>query len=123
MYFQFIKMVIKYLIIRFLLFDLVNIILSQSGDYCSQALMWANKESIRSNLPVSETDICFFTTMSAFNLKSAANQSLLNILDICSLVMTFCTIAYFVLYKKYEYKLVSWLDSNNVSQQDYSVLL
>ena len=63
MYFTFIKMVLFYLLIRLIVFDILNYILSASGQFCS-------KEAL---LTAGGTDKCAatsFLNMSGYNLAS-----------------------------------------------------
>lgn len=106
MYFTFIKMAIYYLIIRFLVFDVYNIMVSKAGKFCSQAT----------------TEPCMFP-ISGFNLKDHEDQNVLNLLDILSLVFTVISIVFFVIFRKHQYKLRDWLDFNEISQDDFTVLI
>jgi hypothetical protein len=87
MYFCFIKMVIVFLLLRFLVFDIYNIIVSNYGSYCS-------------NYQLTHTTQQCVTVMSGYNLKAAADQSQLNVMDILNLVFTVLAIVLFILFRK-----------------------
>lgn len=110
MYFTFIKMAIVYLIIRFLIVDIYTIIKSLNGDYCSTLASSGTGET------------CSYM-VSGYNLKHPANQSDLNGIDILNLVLTVLSIVYFLFYRKLAYRLQSWLDYNDVTQDDFSLLI
>ena len=109
MYFAFIKAVIIYLIIRMLIFDSANIYFSISGHYCHSV----SKES----------DNCSYTTISGYNLNHLEDTQALNILDYCSLGLTIISIIYFIWYRKKQARMINWLDRNDKSQQDFSLLI
>ena len=108
MYFTFIKMATVYLLIRFLVFDIYNILASKDGHYCASLI--GSKEA------------CAYT-ISGYNLKSAQDQDALNIIDILSLAFTLISIVFFLIYRKKQFRLRDWLDFNEVSQDDFSVLI
>jgi len=110
MYFTFVKMVILYLALRFLIADLFTIIVSTGGSYC------ANYNSLNPNNP------CTFT-VSGYNLKSSSSQQYLNVLDILNFVLTILSMIFFIVYRRVFFKLQNWLDYNDVSQEDFSVLV
>jgi hypothetical protein len=94
-------MVLFYLLIRLIIFDIFNYISSLGGKFCSK-----NSEG---------TDGCRqnnFLNTSGYNLKDIENQQVLQILDILSLVFTIGSIIYFTVVRKQMYKLISWLDFN-----------
>lgn len=108
MYFTFIKMAIIYLILRFLVFDLFNIMKSIDGGYCAE---------------VSSSDEPCAYFRSGYNLKSAKDQDVLNIIDILSLSFTVLSIVFFLIFRKQQYQLRDWLDFNEISQDDFTVLI
>ncbi len=85
MYFTFIKMAIIYLILRFLVFDLFNIMKSIDGGYCAEVS--------------SSDDPCAYFR-SGYNLKSAKDQDVLNIIDILCLSFTILSIVFFLIFRK-----------------------
>jgi hypothetical protein len=87
LYFCFVKMVLAFLLLRLLVFDLYNMLASVYGNYC------ANLNS--ANVP----DLCT-TTVSAYNLKSASSQTQLNVLDILCFTFVLLAILFFVLFRK-----------------------
>ena len=44
-------------------------------------------------------------------------------MDILSLILTILSIIYFILYRRKQSRLIGWLDSNNKSQKDFSLLI
>lgn len=114
MYFNFIKMAIIYLVFRFLIVDIFAIIKSIDGHYCSSLLS--------PGFVYSSEYLCSYS-LSGYNLKSPEDESQLNMLDILNLVLTVVSIVYFILYRKASYKLQEWLDYNDVTQDDFSVLI
>jgi hypothetical protein len=90
MYFSFVKMAIVYLVIRVLVFDAYNLYSSINGQYCQHHQ-------------------CAYT-ISGYNLKSAANQSSLNILDIMAFAFSIISIFYFIIFRRHVFKLIQWLD-------------
>jgi hypothetical protein len=110
MYFTFVKMVVLYLALRFFIVDLFTIIVSIGGGYCTAYA------AAHVNNP------CAFT-ISGYNLKTAADQKYLNFLDILNLVLTIFSIVFFNVYRKVFFKLQNWLDYNDISQEDFSVLV
>ena len=103
MYFTFAKMVIIFLVIRFLVVDIYNVAASAGGHFCSQYALSHTKE------------LCALT-LSGYNLKSVQDQGKLNVLDILNLLLTVLSIVYFAIYRKLVYKLQNWLDYNDVNQ-------
>ena len=112
MYFLFIKMVIGYLIIRFLVFDIFNILKAINGSYCANSAI--------ANIKMNKF-VCSY--ISGYNLFASNNQSSLDQISIAGLVLTIISIVYFVLCKRKQTRLIRWLDRNNISQQNFSVLL
>jgi hypothetical protein len=107
-------MAIIYLIMRFLIFDIFSIVTSKNGSFCSNVKL-ANR-----------TDTCSvarFGIMSGYNFNSAADQPSLDIISILGLAITVVSIIYFIWYKSKQYKMMSWLDRNNKSQDDFSILI
>jgi hypothetical protein len=80
------------------------------GDYCSALASSAGGETCSS-------------LVSGYNLKHPANQSDLNGIDILNLVLTVISIVYFLFYRKLAYRLQIWLDYNDVTQDDFSILI
>ena len=71
---------------RFLVFDIYNILASMEGEYCSDLMSKG------------EDNLCSIT-ISGYNLKSIKNTNQLNILDILSLVFTIVSIIFFYLFR------------------------
>ena len=109
LYFIFVKMVIFFLILKMLLIDAYTLYASMNGGYCSQLLSTQHKT-------------CSYT-MSGYNLKSAADQSEINIIDILALAFTLISIVFFIVFRKQLNKMRDWLDFNIVSQDDFTVFV
>ncbi len=82
-YFIFIKMLIYYLVFRFLFFDVWVIFFSQYGDYCSNLY----------HTLTNPADYCD-TVTSGFNLTASGNSKELRYLDIANLVFTVVSLIY-----------------------------
>ena len=78
-------MVMVYLVLRFIIFDIATIVMSLSNNYCN-------------NL-TNTTDKCIIG-YSGYNLNSEADQSRLFILDILNSVFVVVALALFVLFRK-----------------------
>ncbi len=52
-----------------------------------------------------------------------SDQQKLKVTDLLSLILTLASIVYFFFVRKWMYRLIAWLDFNEVSQKDFSVLL
>lgn len=89
MYFSFIKMVIKYLIMRFIVFDIYNIYISMYGDYCSNILK--NQTS----------DLCTMP-FSGYNLKGSKHVEGERILDLLNFIFTILSIIFFISFKQFQ---------------------
>jgi hypothetical protein len=44
-------------------------------------------------------------------------------MDILSLLLTILSIVYFIIYRRKQAQLIGWLDRNNKSQKDFSLLI
>ena len=104
LYFILVRVIIFYLILKFLVFDAYTFYASMSGKYCSI------------NGPC-------LTTYSGYNLKSAANQSDLDIISYLAFAFVIFSIVFFLIARKQVNKLRDWLDFNEVSQDDFTVLM
>lgn len=103
-------MVILFLLLRFLIFDVATIILSLNGSYCPNQFKHLGK-------------MCAFTT-SGYNLNSIENQDQLNILDILSLVLTVLSIVFLLIYRQVEHDQRNYLKViPDFSQDKYTVFL
>ena len=109
LYFIFIKMVIFFLILKFLIVDAYTLYSSLHGNYCA-------------NYHTSTGKICAYT-MSGYNLKAAADQHLINVIDILALVFVLVSCVFFLVSRKRLNKIRDWLDFNIVSQDDFAVLV
>lgn len=87
MYFVFIKMMIAFLILRFLIFDIYTMVVSINGNYCA-------------NLFSSGSSKFCVIVMSAYNLKAAKDQVKLNIIDYVSLGYVVLSIIFFIIFRK-----------------------
>ena len=87
MYFVFIKMMIAFLILRFLIFDIYTLMVSVTGSYCA-------------NLLASGSSKYCVIVMSAYNLKAAKDQAKLNIIDYVSLGYVVLSILFFIVFRK-----------------------
>lgn len=56
-------------------------------------------------------------------MKSAQDQDELEIVDILSLAFTVLSIIFFLVFRKKQYELRDWLDYNEISQDDFTVLI
>ena len=110
MYFTFIKMVIAYLTIRFLIFDIYNILASMNGEYCSNLMASGSQ------------DLCD-RTISGYNLKSAANTSELNVLEWLSLAFTIISIVFFYVFRRILNEQKNRSRSIHFSQDEFSILI
>lgn len=103
-YFRFIRMVIYYLLLKFLILDLYTIYWSMYGSYCSN--LFKSKS----------TDLCLFT-ISGVNLKTYQDQNTLIMLDWLSMAFTIVSMIFFYLFRKSIQRYYSWLDNSiDVSQ-------
>jgi len=84
MYFMFIKMVVIFLLIRLLLFDIYNLYLSNYGNFCNNRT--GNEQCV--------------IRFSAYNLKADGNQQDLPGLDGLSFVYVLVGIVLFVIFRK-----------------------
>ena len=109
LYFIFIKMVIFYITIKFLIVDAFTIYAGMQGSYCT-------------NLAAHSAHKCAYT-ISGYNLKAIADQHFLNIMDILTLVFVVFSIIYFMIFRKSFNKIRDWLDFNIVSQDDFTILV
>lgn len=89
LYFSFIKRIIGYFVLRFLVFDLYNLYISMYGDYCSNILK------------SSSTDLCTIT-YSGYNLKGTKHLQGTNVLDLLNFIFTLLAIIYFILFKRFQ---------------------
>ena len=111
MYFKFIKVVIYFLLLRFLIIDLYTIFIGAGGAYCSQLQRQGS------------TDLCIFTASFA-NLKTSEDQRKLVMLDYLSCAYTVVSIVFFLYFRTNMKKYYSWLDNcSEVSQENYSIFL
>ena len=110
MYFMFAKIVIIYLVMRFLLVDAYTLIVSGKGRFCAN---FATQHA---------TQLCTFY-LSGFNLKSVSSQVYLNVLDILNIVLTLLTMVFFIISRKIITRMQEWLDYADINQEDYSILL
>jgi len=111
MYFKFIKVVIYFLILKFLIIDVYATFIGVSGTYCSEL----QKRG--------ETDLCIFTA-SFVNLKTIEDQKKLVNLDYLSCAFTVVSIVFFLYFRTNMKKYYSWLDNcSEVSQENYSIFL
>ena len=110
LYFIFVKMVIYYLILKVLIFDAFTIYASSTGSFCTQYQA------------VNPTKTCSYT-LSGYNLKSAADQAVLNIIDILALAFTLFSVVFFIIFRKRMAKVRDWLDFTSISQDDFTILV
>ena len=110
LYFSFIKMVIIYLLLRLLIVDAFNIILSSKGSFCAAQALAKNSQ------------LCAYT-ISGYNLKSAIDQPYLNTLDILNLAFTIVSILMFIWLRKNLFAVAQWLDFNEITEDDFTVLV
>jgi hypothetical protein len=94
---------------KFVVVDAYTLFASMHGNYCA-------------NLHTSTGKVCAYT-LSGYNLKAAADQHLINIVDILSLVFVILSMIFFSLFRRQLNKIRDWLDFNVVSQDDFSVLV
>lgn len=109
LYFIFIKMVVFYVILKFVIIDAYTLYASMHGTYCANYLTSTGK-------------ICAYT-MSGYNLKAAADQHFINIIDILALVFVLMSIVFFLIFRKKLNQIRDWLDFNIVSQDDFAILV
>jgi hypothetical protein len=110
LYFLFVKMCIFYLLLKMLVFDAYTAFMSSQGQYCAN-LHAANP-----------TQTCAYT-VSGYNLNSSVDQMTLNIVDILGLAFTVFSIIYFIFFRRELFRIRDWLDFNEVSQDDFTLLV
>ena len=117
LYFTFIKMVIIFLLLRFLVVEFYNLSTSLNGQYCQNYL---------SN-PKNPTDkICYsylMSILSGFNKHTSADQYALKQIAILNLAFTFVGIVFFLVYQAFSYNLYFFLENNDVTQDDFTILV
>jgi hypothetical protein len=108
MFFTFIKMITCYLILRFLLTDIFNIVTSLTdGNYCKDQRNNCNQS--------------LFSLLSSLN--KIGKQNLIYILDFLNLITVVSSIVFFVYYRKLQYKIYEFIDRSLQTQDDYSLLI
>ena len=103
-------MVIVYLVLRLLIVDGLTIIYSSQGSFCS-------------NLVVAKSTHPCAYKISGYNLKSSIDQSHLNILDILNLAFTIFSIVFFIVIRKMRFAEAQWLDFNEITEDNFTVLV
>ena len=110
LYFIFIKAAIFYLILKLLVMDAYTLYSSMKGQYCTH-LHAANPKNL-----------CAYT-MSGYNLKSAADQHAIDIIDCLALAYTILSVIFFFVFRRKLNTIRDWLDFNVVSQDDFAILI
>eukprot|EP00178_Gracilaria_changii_P008793 TRINITY_DN26328_c0_g2_i1.p1 TRINITY_DN26328_c0_g2~~TRINITY_DN26328_c0_g2_i1.p1 ORF type:complete len:175 (+),score=10.79 TRINITY_DN26328_c0_g2_i1:376-900(+) len=107
---MFVKMVIYYLILKLLFFDAFVSYASTKGSFCT-------------NYAAANVGKACAYTISGYNLKGAASQQFIDIIDILALAFTIISIIFFIVFRKRMAKIRDWLDFNTISQDDYTILV
>ena len=114
LYFTLIKVIIFYLVLKFLVVDAYIIYASLNGSYCPNLATLHKTNSV--------IKVCSMT-YSGYNLNSASNQSSLIIIDILTCAFALISVIFFIFARKHVNRLRDWLDFNEISQDDYTVLM
>lgn len=116
LYFTFVKMLITYMIVRFLMLDLYNIVTSFKGRFCT----FMSADSFYLGQYCTS-----FTLGPLANLSKHAKTTLQTstVLAYLSLTFVVLSIAYFIWYEHYAYNLYYYLENNQVTQDDFTVLI
>lgn len=109
LYFYFAKMVIVYLLMKLLVVDAWVFYASFQGQFCNHLF--------------SKTGASCNYTYSGYNLKATQNQTLLNYLDLAALAFTILSIVFFLIFRKKLAKMQDWLDFNETTEDDFTVLI
>jgi hypothetical protein len=116
LYFTFIKMVIGFMVTRFIIVDFYNLLTSFNGRYC--ALLAAKHSKLGQVCTTFLIDI-----LSGYNKHAKEDRHAMNTLAILSLIFVVISIAYLIWYQLDSYKLYYFLENNDLSQDDFTVLV
>jgi hypothetical protein len=109
LYFYFVKMVIVYLLLKLLVVDAFVFYAGSQGQFC--------------HLNFVKTGATCSYLYSGYNLKAAANQTILNYIDLAALAFTILSCAFFSVFRKKMAKMQDWLDFNETTEDDFTVLV
>jgi hypothetical protein len=111
MFFTFIKIVIVYLLLRFLLSDCYNLITNSVSTNCDQP---NNIQSCRSNV---------VAKYSSYNKGTSSDEPFVYVVDILNLVAVVCTMVFFLYCRRHLYEVYEVADVANVSQSDFTLFV
>ena len=114
LFFCFVKLVISFLVLRFLLFDLFNMYANVQGGYCTEEPQ------------VSSLSICnspFIDIFSTPNRSTPKGQHFFIGSDILGLLFTMISIFFFIYGRVKLFQLYLMLESWDVTEDDYSILV
>jgi hypothetical protein len=100
-------MAVIYLLIRFLITDIYNLISSTLGSYCND----------------SSNDCSTLAKLSAFNKKTQEDEGMVNVVDILNMICAIVSIVFFILYRKFQFKIYNIAETSSFSQDDYTLLV
>jgi len=107
MFFTFIKMSIIFLLLRFLITDLYNLISSTTATYC-----------------IDNPDKCSsLSNLSTFNKNTSRDEGMVNVVDILNLISVLASIVFFIIYRRYQFRIYCIVESTSFSQDDYTLFV
>ena len=109
-------MVIVFMVVRFVIVDFYNLVTSFNGKYC--ALLAAKDYNLGKACTTFLIDI-----LSGYNKHAKEDREAMNTLAVLSLLFVVVAIAYLIWYQLDSYKLYYFLENNDVSQDDFTVLI
>lgn len=112
MFFSFVKMLIIYLLMRVIVVDGFNVITNIS---------FGNKCELENSLGDHLCAKSFFTLTSAYNKIN--REDMIDVLDILNLITIVLSIIFFLIYRKRQYEIYDSIDTNQQTQDDYSILI
>lgn len=101
---------------RLLIVDFYNLLTSFNGKYCA---LLASKHSKLGRVCTT----FFIDVLSGYNKHAKEDREAMNILAILSLVFVGVAILYLVWYQLDSYKLYYFLENNDLSQDDFTILI
>jgi len=109
LYFYFVKMVVIFLLMKLLVVDAFVLYASTQGQFCHQNFLKTGSS-------------CTYT-YSGYNLMSGSNQAILNYIDLAALAFTILSCVFFTIFRKKLAKMQDWLDFNETTEDDFTVLV
>ena len=114
LFFCFIKLVITYLIIRFLLLDVYNLFTNSLGHYCRDF-----ENSVGEKICVNG----FFSVLSTANKNTIADQDYFFLYDILAFAFTVFSIFFFLYGRIKLLELHELLENWEITEDDYTILI